>query len=152
MGMSSSCRFLLKKVFREEFPELDAAARGAISIGRRLLNPLSELVKIEPANIGIGPYQYDVKTKNLKSILEKVIENCVNKVGSNLNLATASELRYISGLNPLLAGRIVEYRRKNGLFKNRRQLLDVPGITEQIYEVTKPPKRFCLNLALPPAT
>ena len=118
---------------REEFPELDVAARGAISVGRRLLNPLSELVKIEPANIGIGSYQYDVKTKNLKSILEKVIENCVNKVGSNLNLATASELRYISGLNPLLAGRIVEYRRKNGLFKNRRQLLDVPGITEQIY-------------------
>lgn len=118
---------------REEFPELDTAARGAISIGRRLLNPLSELVKIEPANIGIGPYQYDVKTKNLKQTLENVVEDCVNKVGVNLNQANASLLRYVSGLNPLLAGRIVEYRRKNGPFKNRRQLLDVPGITEQIY-------------------
>ena len=118
---------------REEFPELDAAARGAISIGRRLLNPLSELVKIEPANIGIGPYQYDVKTKNLKQALENVVEDCVNKVGVNLNQANASLLRYVSGLNPLLAERIVEYRSKNGLFKNRRQLMDVPGITEQIF-------------------
>ncbi len=118
---------------REEFPELEPSIRGAISIGRRLLNPLSELVKIEPANIGIGPYQYDLKAKNLKQTLEKVIENCVNKVGVNLNLANAAELRFVSGLNPLLAGRIVEYRRKNGPFKNRRQLLDVPGITEQIY-------------------
>ena len=118
---------------RQEFPDLDAAARGAISIGRRLLNPLSELVKIEPANIGIGPYQYDVKTKNLKQALENVVEDCVNKVGVNLNQANASLLRYVSGLTQLLADKIVEYRRKNGLFKNRRQLLDVPGITEQIY-------------------
>lgn len=118
---------------REEFPELEPSVRGAISIGHRLLNPLSELVKIEPSNLGIGPYQYDLKTKNLKQTLEKVVENCVNKVGVNLNQASAAELRYIAGLNPLLAGRIVEYRRKNGLFKNRRQLLDVPGITEQIY-------------------
>lgn len=118
---------------REEFPELEPSIRGAISIGRRLLNPLSELVKIEPANIGIGPYQYDVKTKNLKQTLENVVEDCVNKVGVNLNLAPVAELRYVSGLNPLLAGRIVEYRRKNGPFKNRRQLLDVSGITEQIF-------------------
>ena len=118
---------------REEFPELEPSVRGAISIGRRLLNPLSELVKVDPANIGAGPYQYDLKTKNLKQTLEKVVENCVNKVGVNLNQASAAELRFVSGLNPLLAGRIVEYRRKNGLFKNRRQLLEVPGITEQVY-------------------
>ena len=118
---------------REEFPELDVAARGAISIGRRLLNPLSELVKVEPANLGIGSNQYDVKPKSLKQALENIVENCVNNIGVDLNQANASLLRYVSGLNPLLAGRIVEYRRKNGPFKNRRQLLDVPGITEQIY-------------------
>lgn len=118
---------------REEFPELDVAARGAISIGRRLLNPLSELVKVEPTNLGIGSNQSDVKPKSLKQALENIVENCVNNIGVDLNQANASLLRYVSGLNPLLAGRIVEYRRKNGLFKNRRQLLDVPGITEQIY-------------------
>lgn len=118
---------------REEFPELDPSVRCAISIGRRLLDPLAELVKVDPVNYCIGSHQYDVKPKSLKHALENVVENCVNEVGVNLNQASASLLRNVSGLNALLAGRICDYRRKNGPFKNRQQLLEVPGITEKAY-------------------
>ena len=118
---------------REEFPEFDATVRGSISIGRRLLDPLSELVKIDPANIGVGLYQHDIKTKNLKDSLAGVVESCVNFVGVDVNLASPSLLRFVSGLNQLTAKRIYEYRCQNGPFKNRQQLLSVSGLGEQTF-------------------
>ena len=117
-------------VAREEFPELDATGRGTISIGRRLLDPLSELVKIEPQHIGVGMYQHDVSKKYLKESLDQVVESCVNFVGVDLNTASASLLRHVSGLNQLIARRVVEWREQNGRFKSRRQLLEVPGLGE----------------------
>lgn len=120
-------------VAREEFPELDATARGTISIGRRLQDPLSELVKIEPQHIGVGMYQHDMTPKLLKESLDGVVESCVNFVGVDLNSASASLLRYVSGLNQLMARRVVEWREKNGRFRSRRQLLDVPGIGEATF-------------------
>ena len=115
---------------REEFPEYDALLRGAISIGRRIQDPLSELVKIDPANIGVGLYQHDVKAKHLKDSLDGVVESCVNFVGVDVNTASPSLLRYVSGLNQLTARRIYEHRLANGPFRNRRQLLDVSGLGE----------------------
>lgn len=117
-------------VAREEFPELDATGRGTISIGRRLLDPLSELVKIEPQHIGVGMYQHDVSKKELKESLDRVVESCVNFVGVDLNTASASLLRHVSGLNQLIARRVVEWREQNGRFNSRRQLLEVPGLGE----------------------
>lgn len=117
-------------VAREEFPSLDATGRGTISIGRRLLDPLSELVKIEPQHIGVGMYQHDVSKKELKESLDKVVESCVNFVGVDLNTASASLLRHVSGLNQLIARRVVEWREQNGRFQSRRQLLEVPGLGE----------------------
>lgn len=115
-------------VGREEFPELDATLRGTISIGRRLQDPLSELVKIEPQNIGVGLYQHDVNPKYLKESLETVIESCVNFVGVDLNSAGVPLLRHVSGLNQLTARRIVEHRKEKGPFVRREQLLEVEGI------------------------
>lgn len=120
-------------VAREEFPELDATIRGTISIGRRLQDPLSELVKIDPQHLGVGMYQHDVNSKRLKESLDEVIESCVNYVGVNLNTASASLLRHVSGMNQLIARRITEWRDQHGSFKNRKQLLEVAGIGDATF-------------------
>src|SRR5262249_16358610 len=113
---------------REEFPDYDATLRGTISIGRRLQDPLSELVKIEPQNIGVGLYQHDVNPKHLKECREGVISSCVNFVGVDLNTASVSLLRHVSGLNQLTARRVVDYRKEKGSFTNRDQLMQVEGV------------------------
>ena len=118
---------------REEFPEYDATLRGAVSIGRRLLDPLSELVKIEPANIGVGLYQHNVKAKHLEASLDEVVESCVNYVGVDVNTASPALLRYVSGLNQLTARRVYEYRREHGPFHSREQLREVPGFGEATF-------------------
>ena len=118
---------------REEFPEYDATLRGAVSIGRRLLDPLSELVKIEPANIGVGLYQHDVKAKHLEASLDEVVESCVNYVGVDVNTASPALLRYVSGLNQLTARRIYEHRREHGPFRSREQLREVPGFGDATF-------------------
>ncbi len=114
-------------VGREEFPEYDATVRGAISIGRRLQDPLSELVKIDPANIGVGLYQHDVKAKHLRESLDDVVSSCVNYVGVDVNTASPALLRYVSGLNQLTARRVYEHRMQHGPFRNREQLRSVTG-------------------------
>ncbi|MBI3837004.1 MAG: RNA-binding transcriptional accessory protein [Planctomycetia bacterium] len=118
---------------REEFPEYDATLRGAISIGRRIQDPLSELVKIDPASIGVGMYQHDVKAKHLRASLDAVVESCVNYVGVDLNTASPALLRYVSGLNQLTARRLYDYRAQNGPFRNREQLKGVPGFGEAAF-------------------
>lgn len=115
---------------REEFPDCDATVRGAVSIGRRLQDPLSELVKIEPASLGVGLYQHDVKAKHLRDSLDGVVESCVNYVGVDVNTASPSLLRYVSGLNQLTAQRIYDHRKEHGPFKSRSQLKEVSGIGE----------------------
>lgn len=122
------------KVAREEFPDQDVTVRGAVSIGRRLMDPLAELVKIDPNSIGVGQYQKDVDQKELKKSLDHTVVSCVNKVGVNVNTASKHLLTYISGLGPLLAQNIVDYRARNGAFRNRRQLLDVPRMGPKAYE------------------
>ena len=104
--------------------------RGTISIGRRLQDPLAELVKIDPQHVGVGLYQHDVKPKHLKESIDEVIESCVNEVGVDVNHAGASLLRYVSGLNPAAAQEIVQYRNANGPFRSRTQLLQVPNFGE----------------------
>ena len=121
------------RIGREEFPQYDATLRGAISIGRRLQDPLSELVKIDPANIGVGLYQHDVKAKHLRTSLDDVVESCVNFVGVDVNTASPALLRYVSGLNQLTARRLYEYRREHGPFRTREQLRDVPGFGEATF-------------------
>jgi len=118
---------------REEFPNFDAVLRGAISIGRRLQDPLSELVKIDPASIGVGLYQHDVKAKHLRASLDEVVESCVNYVGVNVNTASPALLRYVSGMNQLTARRLCEYRREKGPFRSRQQLREVPGFGEATF-------------------
>lgn len=118
---------------REEFPQYDASIRGAVSIGRRLQDPLSELVKIDPAGIGVGLYQHDVKAKHLRSSLDEVVESCVNYVGVDVNTASPALLRYVSGLNQLTARRIYEYRLEHGPFRSRSQLRQVPGVGETTF-------------------
>src|SRR5262249_18697211 len=115
-------------VGREEFPDFDATLRSTISIGRRLQDPLAELVKIEPQSIGVGLYQHDVNAKQLKESLEGVISSCVNFVGVDLNTASVPLLRHVSGLNQLPARRMVDSRKEKGPFKDRQQLLEVEGI------------------------
>jgi uncharacterized protein len=115
-------------IAREEFPELDATVRGTISIGRRLQDPLSELVKIEPQHIGVGMYQHDIPAKRLEESLSLVIESCVNYVGVDLNVASPALLEHVSGLNQLMARRVVAHREKNGPFRSRKDLLKVSGI------------------------
>lgn len=122
------------KVAREEFPDEDVTVRGAVSIGRRLMDPLAELVKIDPNSIGVGQYQKDVDQKELKKSLDQTVESCVNKVGVNVNTASKHLLTYISGLGPLLAQNIVDYRAKHGAFSSRRQLLDVPRMGPKAFE------------------
>jgi uncharacterized protein len=118
---------------REELPSHEAAVRGAISIGRRLQDPLSELVKIEPANIGVGLYQHDVKARHLHVSLDSVVESCVNYVGVDVNTASPALLRYVSGLNQATARNIHDWRIKNGPFTSRQQLLEVPGFGEAAF-------------------
>lgn len=120
-------------IAREEFPSHDATARGTISIGRRLVDPLSELVKIDPQNLGVGLYQHDIAEKRLKESLEGVVESCVNYVGVDLNTASAPLLRYVAGLNQLRAHAIVDWRKEKGPFKSREELRAVPGIGEITY-------------------
>ena len=122
------------KIAREEFPEYDVTVRGAVSIGRRLLDPLAELVKIDPKSIGVGQYQYDVNQTLLKKSLDQTVENCVNQVGVNVNTASKHLLTYVSGLGPLLAKNIVEYRSKNGPFNSRKELMKVPRMGDKAFE------------------
>ena len=121
-------------VAREEFPEYDVTVRGAVSIGRRLMDPLAELVKIDPKSLGIGQYQHDVDQTLLKEKLDDVVMSCVNSVGVNLNTASRHLLGYVSGIGPALAQNIVEYRNENGPFKSRAQLLKVKRLGEKVYE------------------
>ena len=116
------------KVAREEFPDEDVTVRGAVSIGRRLMDPLAELVKIDPKSIGVGQYQHDVDQTKLKHSLDQTVESCVNLVGVNLNTASQHLLTYVSGLGPVLAKNIVDYRRENGAFTSRAQLKKVPRL------------------------
>jgi len=122
------------KVARKEFPEYDVTVRGAVSIGRRLIDPLSELVKIEPQSIGVGQYQHDVDQKSLKEKLDKTVINVVNNVGVDLNTSSEYLLQYVSGIGPKIAENIVEFRRENGFFKNRKELLKVPLLGEKAFE------------------
>lgn len=122
------------KIAREEFPNYDITVREAVSIGRRLMDPLAELVKIDPKSIGVGQYQHDVDQNKLHIELDKVVVNCVNKVGVNLNTASKHLLTYISGLGPVLANNIVEYRQANGAFKKREDLLKVKRLGNKAYE------------------
>lgn len=121
-------------VAREEFPDEDVTVRGAVSIGRRLIDPLSELVKIEPRSIGVGQYQHSVDQTRLKERLDVVVESCVNKVGVNVNTATKQILTHISGLGPALAENIVRYRAENGDFRTRKELLKVPRLGNKAFE------------------
>jgi len=121
-------------VAREEFPDYDVTVRGAVSIGRRLMDPLAELVKIDPKSIGVGQYQHDVDQKKLKKSLEQIVEFCVNKVGVNVNTASKELLTYVSGVGPTIAQNIVNYRRENGPFKNRQELLKVPRLGDKVFE------------------
>ena len=121
-------------VAREEFPDKDVTVRGSVSIGRRLIDPLAELVKIDPKSIGVGQYQHDVDQTALKNALDVVVESCVNSVGVNLNTASKHLLRYVSGLGPVLAQNIVDFRLKNGNFKSRQQLLKVPRLGAKAFE------------------
>lgn len=122
------------EIAREEFPDKDITLRGAVSIGRRLMDPLAELVKIDPKSIGVGQYQHDVDQNALKAALDTTVESCVNLVGVNLNTASKHLLRYISGLGPVLAQNIVNYRAINGNFKSRSQLLKVPRLGQKAFE------------------
>ncbi len=122
------------KTAREEFPDEDVTVRGAVSIGRRLMDPLAELVKIDPKSIGVGQYQHDVDQGKLKRSLDQTVESCVNSVGVNLNTASQHLLTYVSGLGPTLAKNIVEYRRENGAFTSRAQLKKVPRLGPSAFE------------------
>ena len=122
------------KTAREEFPDEDVTVRGAVSIGRRLMDPLAELVKIDPKSIGVGQYQHDVDQGKLKKSLDQTVESCVNSVGVNLNTASQHLLTYVSGLGPTLAKNIVEYRRENGAFTSRAQLKKVPRLGPAAFE------------------
>lgn len=122
------------KMARDEFPDEDVTVRGAVSIGRRLMDPLAELVKIDPKSIGVGQYQHDVNQTKLKRSLDMTVESCVNLVGVNLNTASSHLLTYVSGLGPVLAQNIVDYRRENGAFASRAQLKKVPRLGNVAYQ------------------
>lgn len=122
------------KIARDEFPDYDVTVRGAVSIGRRLMDPLAELVKIDPKSIGVGQYQHDVDQSKLKKALDQTVENCVNLVGVNLNTASGHLLTYISGLGTQLAQNIVNYRAENGAFRSRKELMKVPRMGAKAFE------------------
>ena len=122
------------KVARDEFPEYDVTVRGAVSIGRRLMDPLAELVKIDPKSIGVGQYQHDVDQTKLKNSLDRTVEFAVNRVGVNLNTASKHLLTYVSGLGPQIAQNIVNFRAENGAFRNRKELMKVPKMGAKTFE------------------
>lgn len=122
------------KIARDEFPEYDVTVRGAVSIGRRLMDPLAELVKIDAKSIGVGQYQHDVDQTKLKASLDQTVESCVNLVGVNVNTASKHLLTYVSGLGPTLAQNIVDYRTENGAFHSRKELLKVPRMGAKAFE------------------
>ena len=126
--------YSVSQTARDEFPDEDVTVRGAVSIGRRLMDPLAELVKIDPKSIGVGQYQHDVDQGKLKKSLDQTVESCVNSVGVNLNTASQHLLTYVSGLGPALAKNIVAYRRQNGAFTSRAQLKKVPRLGPSAYE------------------
>ena len=131
---SGASVYSASKVAREEFPQYDVTVRGAVSIGRRLMDPLAELVKIDPKSIGVGQYQHDVDQKKLKESLDQVVESSVNLIGVNLNTASKHLLSYVSGLGPQLADNIVDYRKKNGAFKSREDLKNVTRMGAKAFE------------------
>lgn len=131
---SGASIYSASSIAREEFPDYDVTVRGAVSIGRRLMDPLAELVKIDPKSIGVGQYQHDVNQNLLKQNLSQVVESCVNNVGVNLNTASKHLLSYVSGVGPALAENIVSYRQKNGAFKSRKELLEVARLGAKAYE------------------
>lgn len=131
---SGASIYSASEVAREEFPDLDVTVRGAISIARRLQDPLAELVKVDPKSIGVGQYQHDVSQYALKSALERVVESCVNTVGVNVNTASRHLLAYVSGIGPSLASSIVEHRASKGLFSSREELLQVPWFGARAFE------------------
>lgn len=131
---SGASVYSASEVAREEFPEHDVTVRGSVSIGRRLIDPLAELVKIDPKAIGVGQYQHDVNQSHLKQSLDRVVVSCVNNVGVNLNTASKHLLAYISGLGPSLAENIVKYRKENGAFKNRKELKNVARLGDKAFE------------------
>ncbi len=131
---SGASIYSASQIAREEFPDKDVTVRGAVSIGRRLMDPLAELVKIDAKSIGVGQYQHDVHQGMLKDKLDRVVESCVNSVGINLNTASKHLLTYVSGLGPTLAGNIVEFRKENGTFNSRTQLKKVPRMGEKAFE------------------
>lgn len=122
------------KIAREEFPNYDVTVRGAVSIGRRLADPLAELVKIDPKSIGVGQYQHDVDQSKLKNELDTVVMSCVNRVGVNVNTASAPLLSYVSGIGPALAEGIVKYRTKNGAIQTRASLMNIPRLGKKVFE------------------
>ncbi|MBO4341345.1 MAG: RNA-binding transcriptional accessory protein [Bacteroidales bacterium] len=122
------------EVGREEFPREDVTVRGAVSIGRRLMDPLSELVKIDPKSLGVGQYQHDVDQKLLREKLDSVVESCVNSVGVNLNTASPYLLQYVSGIGPALSGAIIDYRTRNGAFRSREELKSVPRLGAKAFQ------------------
>ena len=131
---SGASVYSASKIAREEFPDEDVTVRGAVSIGRRLMDPLAELVKIDPKSIGVGQYQHDVDQTKLKHSLDQTVESCVNSVGVNLNTASQHLLMYVSGLGPTLAKNIVDYRRENGAFTSRAQLKKVPRLGPSAFQ------------------
>ncbi len=131
---SGASIYSASKIARDEFPDYDVTVRGAVSIGRRLMDPLAELVKIDPKSIGVGQYQHDVDQGNLKKSLDEVVESCVNLVGVNVNTASKHLLTYVSGLGPVLAQNVVDYRQEIGGFSSRKQLKKVPRMGEKAFE------------------
>ena len=131
---SGASVYSASKVARDEFPDHDITVRGAVSIGRRLMDPLAELVKIDPKSIGVGQYQHDVDQNKLQSSLDDAVASCVNSVGVSLNTASKEILSYVSGLGPSLAQNIINYRNEHGAFSNREQLKKVPRLGEKAFE------------------
>jgi uncharacterized protein len=131
---SGASVYSASKLARDEFPDYDISVRGAVSIGRRLIDPLAELVKIDPKSIGVGQYQHDVDQKALQESLIQTVESCVNAVGVELNTASEQLLSYVSGIGPQLAANIVAYRNENGTFKNRNELKHIPRLGEKAFE------------------
>ena len=131
---SGASIYSASRIARDEFPDYDVTVRGAVSIGRRLMDPLAELVKIDPKSIGVGQYQYDVDQRRLKQSLSDVVESCVNSVGVEVNTASSSLLAMVSGINPALAKQILSYRDENGPFNSRKELLQVPRLGPKAFE------------------
>ena len=131
---SGASIYSASQVARDEFPDQDVTVRGSVSIGRRLMDPLAELVKLDPKSIGVGQYQHDVDQNLLKKSLDDVVESCVNKVGVEVNTASKELLSYVSGVGPVIAKNIVDYRNENGPFKSRTELRKVPRLGDKVYE------------------